>query len=252
MFEPGAGVRTTLVAQAQDALVDRFVIGCDDATFARGHLLVGIEREDRRRAVRADHLALALSAKRLGAVLNDRQTVTIGDRANLLDLAGQSKDVDRDDRLGTRHNCCLDCGWVEIERDRIDFREPNIRSGLQHAVGRGDKRERRSDDLIAGTDASLDEAKMKTRCATRDRSRVFDTNPVGEGALEARPHRAERKHARAQHLEHELFLAWTDIRLRERNWCADGAHLRRETRGRSSTARVDRGPCRRTSSGSAS
>ena len=252
MFEPGAGVRSALVAQAQDALVDRFVIGCDDATFARGHLLVGIEREDRRRAVRADHLALALSAKRLGAVLDNRETVSIGDCANLFDLAGQSEDMDRDDRLGARCNRRLDCRWIEVKRDRVDFRESDIRSSLQHAVGRRNERKRRGDDLIAGPDASLHEAKMKTRCATRDRSRVFDANPVGESALEARPHRAERKHARAQHLEHELFLAWTDVRLCERNWCADGAHLRRETRGRSSTARVDRGPCRRTSFGSAS
>ena len=252
MLEPGTGVRTTLVTQAQDALVDRFVIGCDNAAFARSHLLVRIEREDRRRAVRADHLPLTLSAKCLGAVLNDRETVSIGDRANLLDLAGQSKDVDRDDRLGAWRNCCLDCRWVEVKRDWVDFRERDIRPGLQDAVGRRDEREWRGDDLIAGADASLDEAKMKTRCATRDRSRVLDADPVGEGALEARPHRAEREHARAQHLEHELFLAWTDIRLRERNWCADGAHLRRETRDRSSTARVDRGPCRRTSSGSAS
>ena len=252
MFEPGAGVRPTLVTQAQDALVDRFVIGRDNATLARCHLLVRIEREDRRRAVRADHLALAFGTQRLGAILDNRQAMSVGDPANLLDLAGQPEDMDRDDCLRAGRDRCLDGCWVKVERNRVDLGKNDVSARVECTVGRGDKREGRGDDLVAWSNPSLHETKMKTRRATRDRGGIFDAYPVGKGALKTRPHRTEREHARAQHLEHELFLARTNIRLREGDWCAGGAHLRRETRGKSSTVRVDRGPCRRTSSESAS
>ena len=46
----------------------------------------------------------------------------------------------------------------------------------------------------------------------RDGDRVVDAEPLGEGALEALQHRAEREPPRAQHLEHELLLALAERR----------------------------------------
>ena len=62
-------------------------------------LLVRIEGEDRAGAVRADGRTLVLRAERLARVLDQREPVPLGDRAQLVELARVAEDVDRDDRL---------------------------------------------------------------------------------------------------------------------------------------------------------
>ena len=252
MLQPGARIGPALVAQAENVLEDVIVVGRDDATLARGHLLVGIEREDRRRPVGADLATLTNRAECLCPILDDREPVALGDRRDRLDVAGLAEDVHRDDRLGAWRDRGLERGGIDVERDGIDVGEGDVGTGVQRAVGRRDKRERRGDHLVTRAHTGTDQTEMQASSATRHRCRVLRTYPVREGALEARPHGAEREHPRVQHLEDQLLLAGADVRLREGDWCAGGAHVRRETRGRSSTARGDRGPCRRTSSGSAS
>ena len=65
---------------------------------------------------------------------------------------------------------------------------------------------------------------MQAGRAARNRRRMFRSHPVGKGALKARPHRTEREHARAQHLEDQLLLARANVGLRERDRLAGGAH----------------------------
>src|SRR6478672_7061400 len=58
---------------------------------------------------------------------------------------------------------------------------------------------------------------MQTGGPGRNRRGVRRAHPRGERLLERRRPRAERELPGAQHLEHELLLARTDDRLRERD-----------------------------------
>ena len=224
MLQPGARIGPALVAQAENVLEDVIVVGRDDATLARGHLLVGIEREDRRRPVGADLATLTDRAECLGPILDDREPVALGDRGDRLDVAGLAEDVHRDDRLGAWRDRRLERRRIDVERDRIDIGKGDVSAGVQRAVGRRDKRERRGDDLVTGTDPGAHQPEVQAGRATGDGGGVLRADPVGEGALETRPHRTEREHARAQHLEYELLLTRTDVGLRERDRLAGGAH----------------------------
>ena len=99
VLEPARRLEPPLVAQRDEQLVLLRRPGRHRPALAGRDLLVRVEREDRRVAVRAERTALVERPERLARILNERQTVLVTDRPQLVDLARIPVDVDRDDRL---------------------------------------------------------------------------------------------------------------------------------------------------------
>ena len=71
----------------------------------------------------AERRAAILGSERLAGVVDQREAVAVGDRAQLVELARVAVDVDGDDRLRPLGDRGLDGGRVEVERPRVDVRE---------------------------------------------------------------------------------------------------------------------------------
>jgi hypothetical protein len=106
---------------------------------------------------------------------------------------------------------------IEVERARIDVDEDGRRILVQNAVGGGDERERRRDDLVAGADARGADAQMQPRGTARHSGGMLRSHRLRERLLEAVEHRAEREPPRPQDVEDELLLAFVDVGAGERN-----------------------------------
>src|SRR5204862_4710682 len=116
VLQPARRLEAPLVAQRDEQLVLLARSGDDGAALAGRDLLVRVERERRRVAVRAERAALVARAERLAGILDERQFVAVADRAQLVELAGIAEDVDRDDRARARRDRRLDRCGVEVER----------------------------------------------------------------------------------------------------------------------------------------
>ena len=157
--------------------------------------------------MRADRRAAVLGAERLARVVDQREPVPVGDRAQLVELARVAEDVDGDDRARTRRDRGLDRGGVEVERARIDVGEDWRGALVDRAVRRGDEGVRRGDHLVTRLDARQAHAEVQSGRTGGDRRDVGGADGLGEQLLEAGAHRAEREPPRPQHLEHELLVA---------------------------------------------
>ena len=188
-----------------------------DAAFARRDLLVRIEGEDARGAVRADGSASVLSAERFAGILDQREPMAVGERAELVVLARVAVDVDRDDRLRPLGDRSLDRLGDEIERPPVDIGEDRDPTLVEEAVRARCEGIRRGDHLVAGPNSGRDREQMQARRAGGDGRGVRCFHPLGDQLLETVDRRAERKPARAENFEHELFLALAEVRPRERD-----------------------------------
>src|SRR6266511_3286140 len=183
--EPRARLEPSLVAQRREQLVLALVVRRDGAALTRRDLLVRIEREHRRVAVRPDGPPFVPRSERLARVLDERETVLAAELQQRIELARVAEDVDCDDRLRPLGDGSLDGGRIEVVRVWIDVREHRCGALVDRAVRRRDERERRRDHLVARAG-------------------------LGEQLLEARPGRPQREPPAAQRLEHELLVALVD------------------------------------------
>ena len=148
----------------------------------------------------ADRRALVLGAQRLARVVDQPQPVPLGDRAQLVELAGVAEHVDDDDPLRALGDRRLDRSRVEIERLRVDVREDRHAALEDEAVRRRDERDRRRDHLVPGLDARDVAEHVQPGRPTRNRGRVRRADALGEQLLEALDRRPERQPAGAQDL----------------------------------------------------
>ena len=82
-FDSSRCGRVPLVVHREAALVERLVVGHDHAAVAAGDRLVLVEAVGPDRADAADAAALVRRAERLGAVLDERDPVAVGDGLEL-------------------------------------------------------------------------------------------------------------------------------------------------------------------------
>ena len=106
---------------------------------------------------------------------------------------------------------------IEHERVGIDVGEDGRRALVEHAVGRGDERDRRRHDLVALADARRPHEQVQPGRAARDRDGVLGAAEGRELLLEVARVRPEAEDARAQRGEHVLLLLRPDVGPRERN-----------------------------------
>ena len=78
----------------------------------------------------------------------------------------------------------VDRGRVDVERDRIDVDEPRRRADARDAAGGREERERRRDDLVAGTDAERHQRDEQRVGARRQADGVRDAEVGRHLALE--------------------------------------------------------------------
>ena len=215
VLEPVARVRAALVRERAHLRGERGVVGRDHAALPRRHLLVGVEREHRGRAGAADALAAALAADGLAGVLDDREPVLVGDRAERLHVARVAEDVHRQDPARARRDRRLDGRRVEHERVGIDVGEDGRRALVEHHVGRGHERDRRGHDLVARADARGAHEQVQAGGAARDGDGVLAAAEGRELLLEVARVGPEAEHAGAQRGEHVLLLERPDVGPRE-------------------------------------
>ena len=218
VHEPGAVVGAALVAQAGQRAGELVVIGQDDAALGGRELLVGVEAVDGRVAERAELAAVVGTVDGLAGVLDaGRARSARRSPPAPAPRPGSRRCVNDQDRPRPGRDRGLDRGRIHVERQRVNLGEDRRRTGEEHRVGGCDEREGRGDDLVAGTDPQRVQAQVPAGGAAREGDRVAHADALGPGALEARPHRAQRELARAQHLVHQLSLARADDRLGERD-----------------------------------
>ena len=188
----------------------------DHAALSRRELLVRIEGEGREVAAGAELHAVGIhGAGRLAGVLEHAEALRLGQRAQLGQRGRVAEDVDRQDAGGALPHRVGRGRGIEVQRHRVDVDEPRRHALVEQAVGRSDERERRGDDLVALAPAELPHAQVKRRGAGRNGHRIVDPKPLGELALEALEHRAQRQAPGAEHLQDQLFLALADLGLCE-------------------------------------
>ena len=191
------------------------VVRRDRTALARRDLLVRVEREDGRMAVRTDWVSLVPGAECLARILDEREAVSLAELAQRIELARIAEDVHGHDRLCALGDRGCDGGRIEVVRARVDVGEHRHRTLVDRTVRGGDERERGGDHLVAGTDAGEPHRQVQAGSAARDPSTVLGADGLREQLLEPWPGRAEREPPRAQRLEHELLVALVDPRRRQ-------------------------------------
>ena len=219
MLEPahvGGAALVALAAQPRGVGLGR---RDDHAPLPRGHLLVGVEGEGRRgcrarRPRRPRRRPRRAPRRRPRGSPRPRSAASPSSSAHRRRVA---EDVDRQqagralaDRVRGRRR-------VDVERLRVDVAEDRLGALVEQAVGGGDEAERAGHHLVARAPAERPDAEVERRGPAGDGDGVLDPEPLGEGALEALQHRAQREPPRAQHLERERLLALADLRAGERD-----------------------------------
>ena len=158
-------------AHQLEACGDSIVIGGDHAAVTAAAQVLG--REEAEAADRADaagHSAFVFRADGLGCVLDYRKIVLRGDCLDGIHVRRQPKQVDWDDRLGTGRDRRFQSGRIEIVGNRIDIDEHGPRIQTRDRTSRSHKRERRSNNFVAGTDTERHQRQQQgigTRSATK-------------------------------------------------------------------------------------
>ena len=173
-----------VLAQRAQARGHGRVVDGDHAALAGGDHLARVEREAGQRAERADRAALvgAPMAQAASSTSASPWRSASGDEG--VHVGRQAELVHRHDRLRALGDRALGRGGVEVVGQRVDVGEDRRRAALPDRVGRGDERQRRHDDLVAGADAGDVEREVQRGGAVGRRHGVGRADALGEGRLE--------------------------------------------------------------------
>ena len=92
-----------------------------------------------------------------------------------------------------RRQRLLEQSWRHPQRVAIDVDEASFSSGIEKAICRCRKSNRRGQTAVAGADARSQTGNVKTRGPTAHRDRMAGTDPLGQGAFKALDRRALRE-----------------------------------------------------------
>jgi hypothetical protein len=154
----------------------------------------------------AERAATILRAESLASVLDQRESVLLGDSRKLVQLRRVAEDVHREDPLRPLGQRGFNGGWFQVQRSRVDVCEDGRRSLVEDAVRGGDERERGRNHLVAWPEPRQPNGEVKAGSSTRDRGDVRRGQALCQRQLEAIERWPERQAAGAQHCEDELLL----------------------------------------------
>src|SRR5665647_2465374 len=111
-------------------------------------VLAGVEAEAGGRPNAAHLAALVLRAVGLAGVLQNRQTMEVGDLQNGVHVHRLAVQVHRHDHLGLRGDLLLDPGWVYVVGAGIDVHKDGYAPAVGDGLGRGDEGVGGGDHLV--------------------------------------------------------------------------------------------------------
>jgi hypothetical protein len=117
--------------------------------------------------------------ERVCGVLDDHETVSLGDLHDRLHLAADAAVVHDEDRPGAWGDRALDEGLVHVEGIGADVHEHGHGPSEHERVGRGGERVGRHDDLVARSEAGQDRRHLQSR-----RGRLREEHLAAEDLLQ--------------------------------------------------------------------
>ena len=197
------------------------VVEHERAAFDRRDVLVRVEAERHEVAGAADRLAAPVAAEALRRVLDDAQPVTTRDVVQPRAVDRQPGEVDGNDRLRLRVDCCFHPIQVDVARHRVDVREHRPRAHVEHDVGRRHPGQRRRDDLVVGAFADACDAQRDLHRARAGVERAHRAAAAvrGQLGLELPDVRTRRDPAGTQHVDDAGDGGLVDGRAGEREVC---------------------------------
>ena len=139
-------------AEATHLVGKGVVVGGEDAAFARGDVLDGVQREDR--GVAAAHFsALVLRADGVRGVFQDWNATARAHRADSVDINRSTCIVHRNHQLGAGSDGCVDRFSGGKQRVAVNINKDIARTAQLNHVGRGDPCHGRAHYFVARTDA---------------------------------------------------------------------------------------------------
>ena len=172
-------------AQELQPVVEGGVVGQDHAGVAEGaQVLGGEEGEAAHVADRAAAAALVLGADGLGAILDDRDMAAPGDLHDGIHVGHLAEEVNGQDGLGARCDGRLDFMRVDVEGQGVDVDENGLGVEAVDDAGRGEEREGRGDDFVAGADVQGHEGDEQSVRAGGDADGMGGAGIGGHGLLE--------------------------------------------------------------------
>jgi hypothetical protein len=193
------------------------VVGRDEATLGRGHVLGRVQAE---RAVPEAPRPPAAEGGPVGlaGILHDHESVPVGDGPDHVHVGHQTEEVNRADRPRPRGDGGLDPLGVDQVRVGFDVDEDRGGSGVEDRVRRRGERVRDRDHLVAGLEADAREDRHQRQRAVGHRHGMADAAELGPLALELGDLAALREHAAREDLGDGRDLLGADV------WACDRDH----------------------------
>ena len=195
-----------VVAQDADLLGDGVVVGGDQAAVAEAaEVLAREEAVGAGIADAAGHASAVGGAEGLGAVLDDLQTVFLGDRADLVHVGRLAEQVHRQDRARAPGYGGADGLRVDVEAAGQDVHEHRDGAAVADGLGGGDEGEGGGDDLVALADAGGAQGQVQGIGTGGAAEGVTHAKVVGGFLLEGLHIGAEDVAGIGQRLQHGRF-----------------------------------------------
>src|SRR5271165_5319469 len=191
---PIATVRVHSLPSIQPELCCKFVIvGGDHAALASRHNFVSIEAESCTRSDRANRPGLVLRSVRLCRVFYYVKVTLLRQLKDWIHVCRMTIQVDRDDRTRSRGYLALDSSNIYVECFFIAIDKNRRCTAIANGVRSRDKRQRRDNHLVTGTDPQSDQCEMNRCCAVVRCNRVLHFTKLSEGFFKAGKILADRR-----------------------------------------------------------
>src|SRR6185437_3957709 len=185
----GIGHRHGMLAPQSELLIPVLVPGCDHAAVSGRHQFSRMERETSRVAVRlSDPLPSSIpknfAAGGAGRILNQRQTMALGNRLQLGHVAWHADLMDTKDRSRAAGDRRLDEIWVHVESCRVDVYKDRNAAAIANAIRGGDIRVTDRYNLVASPHTGREQRQVERGRAIRNSTCVRSRDCFGEFSLE--------------------------------------------------------------------
>jgi hypothetical protein len=139
----------------------------------------------RRVAERAGLPAMLAGAERMRAILDDRESMPLGDRQYRVHVARQPIEVRRHHRDGAAGDRAFEGPWIQVERARIHVRRHGCEPGDPDHSGITQKVSAGTITSAPGAKAERLEDVVERHASVRRGHRVGHAEPIRQGAFEA-------------------------------------------------------------------
>ena len=175
----------SVIAQVHHARVQLVVIGHEHPAFSGGEGFGTMKTKRRHIAQRARLAPAKFTANRLGGVLDDDQSVLIGNRPQRIVIRRAAVQIHRENRLRLFRDARLHTVSAHAPRLFVDIREHRCGPHVTDRRRTGDPREIRHNHFIARTNARRRQRQVQPRGARGQTHRVFYTDVIRKGFLES-------------------------------------------------------------------